>query len=101
MSFGSISRSRPWCGAPGIKCVCLSGHLLWIVAIGSISVGFKLRNKGIRLCGLILTIIMVARFIVVDLNQENSITRVLALIAGGGLCFLISFIYNKLSENYS
>ncbi|MGF7145619.1 putative membrane protein [Anaerotaenia torta] len=63
--------------------------------------GFKLRNKGIRLCGLILTIIMVARFIVVDLNQENSITRVLALIAGGGLCFLISFIYNKLSENYS
>lgn len=72
-----------------------------IVAIGSISAGFKFRNKNIRLYGLILTIIMVAKFILVDLNQENSITRVLALIAGGGLCFLISFIYNKLSENYS
>lgn len=72
-----------------------------IVAIGSISAGFKLKIKSIRLYGLVLTIIMVAKFIVVDLNQENSITRVLALIAGGGLCFLISFIYNKLSENYS
>ncbi len=72
-----------------------------MVAIGSISVGFKLRNRSIRLYGLVLTIIMVAKFIIVDLNQENSITRVLALIAGGGLCFLISYIYNKLSENYS
>ena len=72
-----------------------------MVAIGSISVGFKLRNRSIRLYGLVLTIIMVAKFIIVDLNQENSITRVLALVAGGGLCFLISYIYNKLSENYS
>lgn len=72
-----------------------------IVAIVSISAGFKLKNRSIRLYGLVLTIIMVAKFIFVDLNQENSITRVLALIAGGGLCFLISFIYNKLSKNYS
>ncbi len=72
-----------------------------IVAIVSISVGFKLRNRSIRLYGLVLTIIMVAKFIFVDLSQENSITRVLALVAGGGLCFLISYIYNKLSENYS
>ncbi|MFT4107137.1 MAG: DUF2339 domain-containing protein [Lacrimispora sp.] len=72
-----------------------------MVAIGSISAGFKLRNRSIRLYGLVLTIIMVAKFIVVDLNGENSITRVLALIAGGAMCFLISLIYNKLSENYS
>lgn len=72
-----------------------------LVAIGCIVAGFKLRNKSIRLYGLVLTIIMVAKFILVDLNQENSITKVLALIAGGCLCFLISLIYNKLSENYS
>lgn len=68
-----------------------------LVAIGSISVGFKLNNKNLRQYGLVLTIIMVAKFILVDLNQENSILRVLALIAGGGLCFLISVIYNKLN----
>ncbi|SHO42957.1 DUF2157 domain-containing protein [Anaerocolumna xylanovorans] len=72
-----------------------------IVAIGSISVGFKLKIKSIRQYGLVLTILMVAKFIFVDLNQENSITRVFALIIGGSLCFLISFIYNKLSQNYS
>lgn len=68
-----------------------------LVAIGSISVGFKLNNMNLRQYGLVLTIIMVAKFILVDLNQENSILRVLALIAGGGLCFLISVIYNKLN----
>jgi hypothetical protein len=72
-----------------------------IVALCCISAGFILRNRNIRLYGLVLTIIMVAKFILVDLNQENSIIRVLALIAGGGLCFVISLIYNKLSENYS
>jgi uncharacterized membrane protein len=72
-----------------------------IVALGSISIGFTLRNKSIRQYGLVLTIIMVAKFILVDLNEKNSITRVLALIAGGCLCFCISFIYNKLCRNYS
>lgn len=70
-----------------------------VVAIVSITVGFKLKVKSIRLYGLILTIIMVAKFILVDLIQENSITKVLALILGGGLCFFISYIYNKLSES--
>ncbi len=69
-----------------------------LVTIGFIIVGFKRRIKSIRLYGLVLTIIMVAKFILVDLYQKNSITKVLALIAGGCLCFLISFIYNKLSE---
>lgn len=70
-----------------------------IVAIISISAGFKLNIKSIRLYGLILTVIMVAKFILVDLSQENSIVRVLALVLGGSLCFLISYIYNRLSES--
>ncbi|HHV08776.1 MAG TPA: DUF2339 domain-containing protein [Clostridiales bacterium] len=69
-----------------------------VIAIGSILAGFKFKAKSIRLYGLVLTIIMVVKFILVDLNERNSITRVLALIAGGGLCFVISLIYNKLSE---
>lgn len=70
-----------------------------VVAILSISVGFKLSIKSIRLYGLVLTVMMVAKFILVDLSQENSIVRVLALVLGGSLCFLISYIYNRLSEN--
>lgn len=72
-----------------------------VVAIVCISVGFKIRYKGIRMYGLVLTILMVAKFILVDLYRENSLTRVAALVVGGMLCFAVSVIYNKLSENYS
>ena len=70
-----------------------------LIAIGNITAGFRWKAKGVRQSGLALAILMVVKFIVIDLHQENSITRVAALIAGGGLCFLISFIYNKLSQN--
>ncbi|MBC7959974.1 MAG: hypothetical protein H7X94_08915, partial [Vallitaleaceae bacterium] len=53
---------------------------------------------SLRLYGLILTIIMVVKFILVDLSQENSITRVLALMFGGLICFGISVMYNKLNK---
>ncbi len=68
-----------------------------VIAIASILVGLKLRNKYLRLYGLFLTILMVAKFILVDLMEENSITRVIALIAGGAICFIISYIYNKIN----
>lgn len=70
-----------------------------MVAIAWISLGFYLKVKSVRLYGLVLTLVMVAKFIIVDLSGENSMTRVLALIVGGVLCFIISYIYNKLSTS--
>ena len=68
------------------------------LALLSIAAGFKLKLKGLRLYGLILTILMVLKFIAVDLNQENSITRVVMLMAGGLICFGISVLYNRLEN---
>lgn len=68
------------------------------LALLSIAAGFKLKLKGLRLYGLILTILMVLKFIVVDLNQENSITRVAMLMVGGLICFGISVLYNRLEN---
>lgn len=68
-----------------------------ILALVSIAIGFKLNVKSLRLYGLILTILMVLKFIVVDLSQENSITRVVALLFGGFICFGISVLYNRLN----
>lgn len=68
------------------------------LALFSIAAGFKLKLKGLRLYGLILTILMVLKFIAVDLNQENSITRVVMLMAGGLICFGISVLYNRLEN---
>ncbi len=68
-----------------------------ILAILCIAIGFKIKVKSLRLYGLILTILMVVKFIAVDLSGENSITRVIALMVGGVICFGISVIYNKLN----
>lgn len=68
------------------------------IAVISIYVGFKMMIGSIRQFGLAITILMVAKFIFVDLHGENSITRVLAFVLGGILCFIISVIYNRLSK---
>lgn len=69
-----------------------------IISLFSIAIGFKINIKSLRLYGLILTILMVIKFILVDLSQENSITRVVALLIGGLICFGISVLYNRLNN---
>ena len=71
-----------------------------VVAVISIALGFKWAMKGLRDYGLCLTILVVLKFIVVDMRGENSIKRVLSMIVGAILCFAISFIYNKLSVKF-
>lgn len=70
-----------------------------ILAVLAIMIGFKLRAQATRQFGLAITMLMVAKFIIVDLSGQNSMTRVLAFIIGGVLCFLISVIYNRLSRS--
>lgn len=70
-----------------------------ILAVAAIYFGFRRNIQVTRHFGLVLTLTMVAKFILVDLRGENSITRVVAFVAGGILCFLISILYNRLSKN--
>lgn len=74
----------------------VSGLILSVIAI---YLGFRLNIKVTRHFGLAIALLMVAKFIIVDLNGENSITRVISFVVGGVLCFIISIIYNKLSKN--
>lgn len=68
------------------------------IALGSIAWGFSIKVKSLRLYGLILTILMVIKFIVIDLSQGNSIIRVVSLVLGGLICFGISVLYIKLES---
>lgn len=70
-----------------------------LTSVVAIYVGFKIRVLIIRKFGLLITMIMVGKFIFVDLQGENSITRVIAFTLGGILCFVISIIYNRLSKD--
>lgn len=69
-----------------------------VISLLSIVAGFKIKMKSLRLYGLIVTILMVLKFIFVDLGQENSITRIVALLLGGLICFGITLLYNKLNK---
>jgi hypothetical protein len=69
-----------------------------ILALLSIMAGFLLKVKSIRMYGLILTLLMALKFILVDLSQENSVIRVIALLVGGFICFGISVLYNRLNN---
>lgn len=69
-----------------------------MIAISSISLGFLYRLKGLRHFGLGLAILMVLKFILVDVRGTDSIFRVLSFIAGGILCLAISMIYHKFNK---
>jgi len=69
------------------------------VALLSIFVGFKIQVKSLRLYGLVLSIAMTAKVILVDLQGENGVTRILSLLVGALVCFGISALYTKLNKS--
>lgn len=72
----------------------LTGLVLAFIAI---YIGFKIKVKSLRIFGLILTITMVLKFILIDLTWYNSLMRVFSFVIAGLLCFGISILYNKIS----
>lgn len=72
-----------------------------VIALSSIALGFNLNMKGLREYGLFLTILVVVKFILIDMQGTNSMQRILSMTVGAVLCFAISFIYNKISDKYN
>ena len=61
----------------------------------AIVLGFRRRARAVRLYGLCLVILMVLRFAFWDLGAQSSLTRVLALLVGGLVCFGLSVLYAR------
>ena len=72
---------------------------LIIIAAISIMVGFGIGNKSVRLYGLILSIISVAKLVLVDITYDNSLTRAFSFLICGLICFGISILYNYVEKN--
>jgi hypothetical protein len=60
--------------------------------------GFILGNNTLRGAGLAVSIIAVIKMTIVDVWETDNIVRVIALITGGVICFVISAIYNKTAK---
>jgi len=76
-----------------ISIICL------VLAVISIVVGFSLKRKPFRLYGLVLTLLCVAKLIVVDINYSTSLLRPIGFIGAGILCFGISWIYSRIEKS--
>lgn len=72
---------------------------LFIATILWILIGFKLKVKTVRLYGLIISIISMAKLILVDIQYSTSLARALGFFACGILALLIYFIYNQIEKS--
>lgn len=71
---------------------------VFVFAIISIIIGFKFNFKSFRIYGLILSLISVAKLILVDISYDNTLGHALSFFVCGILCFVISMIYHLIDK---
>ena len=62
--------------------------LVWVV------LGFAMSHDQLRLCGLVVVLLCVAKLVVVDLAGLDPMSRTIAYVGGGLICFAVSALYN-------
>lgn len=69
---------------------------LLVFAIISIVTGFYRDTIAFRLYGLILSMISIVKLIMIDIKYDSTIENAVSFFVSGVLCFVISFIYNRI-----
>ncbi|WP_194948057.1 DUF2339 domain-containing protein [Actinomyces trachealis] len=74
-----------------------------ILATGSVCIvlGFKARLTMLRHYGLVLVLVSVLKLAVLDIGDQSPLTRILALLTAGLVCFGLSLAYNKVANDAS
>lgn len=73
--------------------------LLMMIALGCVGVGFKLCDKGERICGLILAMIVCIKLVVYDFREVEILYRMIVFLVVGAIALIISFIYIQLEKS--
>lgn len=69
-----------------------------VIAALCIIFGFMKELKSLRIYGLVLIMTSVFKMVVIDVWNQESLIRVVSLILGGIICFVISAIYSKVEK---
>lgn len=69
---------------------------LLVFAIISIVTGFYKDTTAFRLYGLVLSMISIVKLIMIDIKYDSTIENAVSFFVSGVLCFVISFIYNRI-----
>ena len=72
--------------------------VLMVLASACIAFGFWKEMKALRIYGLALVMSSVAKMVILDVWNQESMIRVLSLIAGALICFGISAVYTKIES---
>jgi len=90
----------------GLVMAIVHGHTAWfentyvvslvlmLTAMIAIIAGFFAKAKTLRLYGVVLTLLCVLKLVTYDVMGMETYLRVIALISGGVICFIISAIYS-------
>ncbi|MCH5259580.1 MAG: DUF2339 domain-containing protein [Lachnospiraceae bacterium] len=74
----------------------MTSIFLLVFAIISIVTGFYKDMIAFRMYGLILSMISIVKLIMVDIKYDSTIENAISFFVSGVLCFVISFIYNRI-----
>lgn len=77
-----------------------TSFIFMITAAICIVFGFKTRKKAFRLYGLVEIMLCILKLVSIDNTASEPISRVIAFICGGIVCFAISAIYNYFEKIY-
>lgn len=73
---------------------------LLLFAILSIVIGFYKDTKAFRLYGLLLSMISIFKLIMIDIQYDSTMENAVSFFVSGVLCFIISFIYNRIDRSF-
>lgn len=72
--------------------------VLLLLAILAVIVGFRLDQKSVRIYGLVLSLVDVVSLVLFNVDYSDSLQFAGGIVLCGALCFVISFIYSKISK---
>ena len=75
-----------------ISIICL------FISIMCIVLGFSMKYKSIRVYGLILSLISIAKLILFDIKYSSTLEHAISIFVCGILCFAVSSIYNYVDK---
>ncbi len=73
--------------------------LLMVIALGCVGIGFKIRSRAERVCGLTMAAFVCLKLVLYDFREVEIMYRVLVFLVVGIIALLISFIYVRLEKN--
>lgn len=79
----------------------LVSSLLMVIALGCVGIGFRLKDKAYRLCGLVVAILVCVKLVVYDFRELTALSKAALFLIVGLLALFISFLYLFLEKKES